>query len=134
MVAFDDDVWELYRRDDWTRSRDLTAEQPDTLHRLQRLWLIEAAITAQIVMPNSGAEGVMLTQGGMAGGWSLHARDRRLRYCYNLVGLRRFYVDSETKIPAGEHQGPDGVRLRLPGPGQGRHSHPLPAGDSEAKR
>ena len=41
--AFDDDVWELYdTKTDWTQSHDLAAEQPDRLHELQRLWLIEA--------------------------------------------------------------------------------------------
>ena len=40
----------------------------------------------------------------MAGGWSLYCRDGRLRYCYNLVGLQYFYVDSDGKLPAGEHQ------------------------------
>ena len=42
MPAFDDDVWELYAPDDWTQAHDLAAEQPDKLHELQRLWLIEA--------------------------------------------------------------------------------------------
>jgi arylsulfatase len=40
--ALDDDVWELYDDTDWTQSRDLSAEQPDRLAALQRLWLIEA--------------------------------------------------------------------------------------------
>ncbi len=38
----DADVWELYGPDDWTQTRDLAAEQPDQLARLQRLFLIEA--------------------------------------------------------------------------------------------
>jgi hypothetical protein len=40
--AFDDDVWELYGPDDWTQAHDLAAEQPEKLHELQRLFLIEA--------------------------------------------------------------------------------------------
>ena len=43
MPAFDDDVWELYAPDDWTQAHDLSAEQPEKLHELQRLFLIEAA-------------------------------------------------------------------------------------------
>ena len=43
MPAFDDDVWELYAPDDWTQAHDLAAEQPEKLHELQRLFLIEAA-------------------------------------------------------------------------------------------
>lgn len=43
MVAFDDDVWELYDGSvDYSQASDLSAEQPDRLHELQRLWLIEA--------------------------------------------------------------------------------------------
>jgi arylsulfatase A-like enzyme len=42
MPALDDDVWELYTPDDWTQAHDLSAEQPDRLHELQRLFLIEA--------------------------------------------------------------------------------------------
>jgi arylsulfatase A-like enzyme len=43
LPAFDDDVWELYAPGDWSQSKDLSKENPDQLHRLQRLWLIEAA-------------------------------------------------------------------------------------------
>jgi arylsulfatase A-like enzyme len=42
LAAFDDDVWELYAPEDWTQANDLAAEQPERLHELQRLWLIEA--------------------------------------------------------------------------------------------
>ena len=43
MPAFDDDVWELYDGNtDWTQSKDLSKENPQKLHELQRLWLIEA--------------------------------------------------------------------------------------------
>jgi arylsulfatase A-like enzyme len=42
MPAFDDDVWELYGPDDWTQAHNLAAEQPDKLHEMQRLFLIEA--------------------------------------------------------------------------------------------
>ena len=43
LPALDDDVWELYDgTTDWTQARDLAAEQPDRLAKLQRLWLIEA--------------------------------------------------------------------------------------------
>ena len=42
MPAFDDDVWELYAPEDWTQAHDLAADQPDKLHELQRLFLIEA--------------------------------------------------------------------------------------------
>jgi arylsulfatase len=43
LAAFDDDIWELYDGSkDWTQADDLSAELPEKLHDLQRLWLIEA--------------------------------------------------------------------------------------------
>ena len=62
------------------------------------------AITAQVVVPDSGANGVMIAQGGAFGGWSLYATEGRPTYCYNLFGLQRFKVSGDQPIPAGEHQ------------------------------
>jgi len=44
VPAFDDDVWELYDSSsgDYSQARDLAADQPAMLTKLQRLWLIEA--------------------------------------------------------------------------------------------
>ena len=50
------------------------------------------AVTAQVVVPEGGAEGVIVAQGGAFGGWSLYAKDGRPAYCYNLFGLQRFKV------------------------------------------
>jgi len=48
------------------------------------------SVTAQVVVPASGAQGVMVAQGGAFGGWSLYATDDgRLAHCYNLFGLQR---------------------------------------------
>ncbi|HKH92606.1 MAG TPA: arylsulfatase [Gemmatimonadaceae bacterium] len=42
-LPFDDDVWELYDTNkDWSQAHDLAKQNPDKLHELQRLWLIEA--------------------------------------------------------------------------------------------
>jgi hypothetical protein len=62
------------------------------------------SITAQVVVPDGGAEGVMISQGGAFGGWSLYTQQGRPAYCYNLFGLQRFKVYGEQPIPAGEHQ------------------------------
>ena len=43
LPAFDDDIWELYDGNgDFSQARNLAAEHPDMLAKLQRLWLIEA--------------------------------------------------------------------------------------------
>ena len=62
------------------------------------------AITAEIEVPDGGANGVILSQGGAFGGFSLYAKDGRPAYCYNLFGLKQFKVYGEDAIPAGEHQ------------------------------
>jgi hypothetical protein len=61
---------------------------------------------------------VIVAQGGSIGGWSLYAVDGRLRYCYNLFGVQRFYVGSDREIPAGTRQ----VRMEFDydGPGLGK--------------
>jgi arylsulfatase A-like enzyme len=62
------------------------------------------SVTAQVVVPNGGAEGVLVSQGGAFGGWSLYAKDGRPAYCYNLFGLQQFKVYGDQPIPPGEHQ------------------------------
>ena len=61
-------------------------------------------VTAQIIVPESGAEGVIIAQGANIGGWSLYAKDGKLKYCYNVAGVKHFFVESEKKLPVGEHQ------------------------------
>jgi hypothetical protein len=62
------------------------------------------SVTAEIVVPEQGAQGVIIAQGANIGGWSLYANEGRLKYCYNLGGVKRFYVDTANPLPAGEHQ------------------------------
>ena len=62
------------------------------------------AITAQIDVPEEGADGVIISQGGAFGGFALYAKDGKPAYCYNLFGLQQFKVYGEDPIPAGEHQ------------------------------
>jgi arylsulfatase len=62
------------------------------------------AVTAEIEVPASGAEGVIIAQGGNIGGWSLYAKGGKLKYCYNLLGIQHFYAESAGAIPAGAHQ------------------------------
>jgi arylsulfatase A-like enzyme len=159
MTAFDDDTWELYDTNtDWTQARDLAAENPDKLHELQRLWLIEAvkygvlplddrrierfdpdvagrpelvqgksqilfggmgrlsensvinlknkshSVTAELVVPDGGANGVIIAQGGEFAGWALYLRDGKPAFCHNLLALQQFKVYGDAAVPAGTHQ------------------------------
>jgi len=76
------------------------------------------AVTAEIEVPDGGAEGVIIAQGGSIGGWSLYLKEGKPRYCYNLLGIQRFYVESSSEVPAGRHQ----VRMEFAydGPGMGK--------------
>jgi len=62
------------------------------------------SVTAEIVVPEKGAEGVIIAQGANIGGWSLYAKGGKLKYCYNWGGFKHFIVEGVTPIPAGEHQ------------------------------
>ncbi len=62
------------------------------------------SVTAEIVVPASGAEGVIVAQGGNMGGWSLYAKAGKLKYCYNFVGVQRSYAESSSPLPSGQHQ------------------------------
>jgi arylsulfatase A-like enzyme len=159
LPAFDDDVWELYDGNvDFSQARDLSAEQPDRLHELQRLWLIEAvkynvlpiddrgaerlnpelagrptlihaksqmlyggmgrlsensvvsiknksfSVTAEIEVPEDGAEGVIIAQGGRFGGWSVFVSGGKAKFVYNVLGIQSFATEAQSQIPAGKHQ------------------------------
>jgi len=62
------------------------------------------AVTAEIQVPKSGAEGVITAVGGVTGGWSLYAKNGKPKYCYNFFGLQQTYVEGSSVIPPGEHQ------------------------------
>jgi hypothetical protein len=159
MPAFDEDVWELYDgATDFSQARNLVAERPEMLAKLQRLWLIEAtkynvlpmddrtserfepsmagrptlirgdsqlffagmgrlsensvvsiknksfSVTAEVVVPEGGAEGVIIAQGGRFGGWCLYAKDGKAKFVYNVLGIQEFPTEATTTIPEGTHQ------------------------------
>lgn len=54
-----------------------------------------------------GADGVLLTHGNRHGGYALYVSDGHLHYVHNHLGLARFTVSSDTRVPRGD------VRLRM---------------------
>ena len=159
VPAFDDDVWELYDGNvDYSQARNLAAEQPDRLHELQRLWLIEAvkynvlpiddrtaerlnpdiagrptlirgnsqllfagmgrlsessvvsiknksfSVTTELEVPEGGANGVIIAQGGRFGGWSVYVDAGAAKFVYNVLGIQHFTIAADRPIPAGTHQ------------------------------
>lgn len=159
LAAFDDDVWELYDgSSDYSQAHDLSAEHPEKLHELQRLFLIEAvkynvvplddrtaerispelagrptlvhgnsqqffpgmgrlsensvvniknksfSVTAEVDIPDGGANGVIIAQGGRFGGWSVYLKDGAAKFAYNVLGIQEFAIGAEKPVPAGTHQ------------------------------
>ncbi len=62
------------------------------------------SITADADIPAGGAEGVLLCQGSIAGGWTFYVKDGRLHYAHNYVGRETYYVSAPDALPAGRHQ------------------------------
>ncbi|MBX3031104.1 MAG: arylsulfatase [Chloroflexi bacterium] len=61
-------------------------------------------VTAQVSIPDHGATGTIIAQGGAFGGWSLYLLDGRLTYHYNWFGIERYTVCGIEPMPAGDHQ------------------------------
>jgi hypothetical protein len=62
------------------------------------------SITAELVVPDADARGVIINQGGITGGWALYVKDGRLAYHYSFLGLQRTTVAADQPLPAGQHQ------------------------------
>ena len=74
-------------------------------------------LTAEVTVPEDGADGVLIAQGGRFGGWSLYVKDGRPVYCHNLTGART-WVRADRAIPAGDHA--VGLGLTYDGGGVGK--------------
>jgi arylsulfatase len=60
-------------------------------------------VTAEVVVPAGGCEGVIVTQGGLPGGWSIYAKGGRPKYAYNFYGVDLFHVEGTLPLPEGTH-------------------------------
>jgi arylsulfatase len=60
-------------------------------------------VTAKLSVPESGAHGVLVSQGGGVGGWCLYGHEGRLKYCYNFFGIEYYYVTADSPVPPGDH-------------------------------
>lgn len=59
-------------------------------------------IIADVTIPESGAEGMLFTQGGRFAGFGLFVKDGKLVYHYNLAGVERYTITSNDRIPTGK--------------------------------
>lgn len=62
------------------------------------------SVTAEIVVPDGGAAGAIVVQGGITGGWGLYAHDGRLAYCCNFLGIEHYIVRGASALEPGTRQ------------------------------
>lgn len=61
-------------------------------------------VTAKLTVPDGGASGVVIAQGGAYGGWSLYLTDGKPAFAYNIMGITTDFTRSETALEPGEHE------------------------------
>jgi arylsulfatase len=61
-------------------------------------------VSAQVTVPDAGADGVLIAQGGAYGGWSFYTQGGTLKFAYNLLGISTDILASDSPAPAGEHE------------------------------
>ncbi len=62
------------------------------------------AVTANVTIPEGGAQGVIIAQGGRFGGWTIYFHEGTAKFVYNVLGIREFPVAAETMLSSGDHQ------------------------------
>lgn len=87
-------------RTDFTYSGVLTripeGAAPDLKNRSFR-------ITAELLIPDGGARGVVVTHGGLFGGYALIFRDGRPAFHYNMLNIAHFDIAAPDALSAGRH-------------------------------
>ena len=87
------------------------------------------SITAEVVIPQGGAEGVLLAQGGRTGGYTFFVKEQRLYFLYNNLGRDKFWLKSDAVDSGGRSRAALRVRAdRQARPRRGeRGAGPRPA-------
>ncbi|QEH38225.1 Arylsulfatase [Aquisphaera giovannonii] len=65
------------------------------------------SIAADVEVPEAGAEGVIVAESDVMGGFSLYVQDRKLKYTYSFLGLQVETLAAAEDLPAGR------VKIRL---------------------
>src|SRR5215475_656919 len=59
-------------------------------------------LTADIVVPEAGTEGMIVTHGGLVGGYGLYVRGGKPTFVYNYLAEERFTFTGQTPLPRGK--------------------------------
>jgi arylsulfatase len=68
-----------------------------------RLVNVPHSMSVHANVPKGGAEGVLISMGGVDGGFVLYVKDGKLTYGYNYVADQRFRVQANSRVPEGDH-------------------------------
>ena len=69
---------------------------------IPRIYNHSYAITAELVIPQGGAEGVIVAEADHLGGFSLFVDDGKLTHTYSMMGVFVFRQQAEESLPEGE--------------------------------
>jgi arylsulfatase len=64
---------------------------------------VHHTITAEVVLPETPADGVIICQAGTFGGWTLYMKGGRLHHEYNWFGIERTNIASSSPLAPGKH-------------------------------
>ena len=69
---------------------------------IPRIYNHSYTISADLVIPEDGAEGVIVAEADHLGGFSLFVDGGKLRHTYSMMGAQVYKQESDTPLPAGE--------------------------------
>ena len=92
---------------------------------IPRVYNHSYAISADLVVPDGGVEGVIVAEADHLGGFSLFVEDGKLTHTYSMMGVFIFRQQATRAAADGRCQRTDGVRGRRAEAGHGRPGHAL---------
>jgi len=111
VLPLDDRVFERFNaaiagRPDLMGDRKSLTVYPGMTHMTENAFINvknkSHTITAEVEIPEGGADGVILAQGGRFAGWSLYMKDGKVSYVHNWVGLERYTITTPEAVAAGK--------------------------------
>ncbi len=69
---------------------------------IPRIYNRSYSITADLVVPDGGAEGVIVAEADHLGGFTLYVKDGKLTHTYSMMGVFIFKQVAEQDLPSGE--------------------------------
>jgi arylsulfatase len=61
-------------------------------------------LIAEVIIPEDGGDGMLVTAGGRTAGYGFFIKDGRLMYVYNYIGINRTVIISDEKVPTGKSE------------------------------